>query len=216
MVGSRLGFVTGLAAEARWLRGNGFVVGVGGGGPAGAARAAGAVIAQGVAGLISFGLAGGLDPALPAGALVVPQLVRDGGEEFACDAALLADLGGPTARLMLAGGEIAASVAEKATLFAQSQAAAVDLESGAVARAAAAAAVPFAVLRAISDPAAKDLPPAALVALDAAGRISVARLAGSLLRRPGQVPALLALARDTGRARRALITKLKILDQNKH
>ena len=207
----RTGFVTGLAAEARWLRGRGFAAGVGGGGPAGAARAAGELIAQGVTGLVSFGLAGGLDPALPAGALVLPRLVSGGGEQYDCDPALLVYLGGPTARLMLAGSAIAATVADKAALFAQSGAVAVDLESGAVARAAGEAGLPFAVLRAISDPADKDLPPAALVALDARGRVRPGRLAGSLLRGPGQLPALLALARDTGRARKALLERLKTL-----
>ena len=206
-----LGVVVGLAAEARLWRGRKVMVGAGGGTPAGAAAAAARLVAAGAEALISFGLCGGLDPALTAGAVLVPPAVLEGGRVFDCEDALLAWLGGATAGVLLAGDDIAATVAAKAKLFAATGAVAVDLESGAVAQAAAAAGLPYAVLRAVSDPADKDLPPAALVALDARGRVRPGRLAGSLLRGPGQLPALLALARDTGRARKALLERLKTL-----
>jgi adenosylhomocysteine nucleosidase len=85
---------------------------------------------------------------------------------------------------------------------------AVDLETGAVARVAAAHGLPFAVLRAICDPAERDLPPAALVALNARGAIGLARVAGSLIAWPGQVPALLRLAADAAAARRSLARRV--------
>jgi hypothetical protein len=59
-------------------------------------------------------------------------------------------------------------------------------------------------LRAICDPADRALPPAALVALDTAGRLAAARLAMSVLASPGQLMALFGLARDASAARRAL------------
>ncbi len=68
---------------------------------------------------------------------------------------------------------------------------------------------PFLVLRAICDPADFALPPAAFVGLDAAGRAAPGPVFLSLLRRPGQLGALLRLARHTraalkkSRARRA-------------
>ena len=64
---AKIGFITGLTAEARWLRNAGFMVKVGGGTPAGAERAAEALVHDGAQGLISFGLAGGLKPGLVAG-----------------------------------------------------------------------------------------------------------------------------------------------------
>jgi adenosylhomocysteine nucleosidase len=206
-----VGVVVGLTAEARLWRGSRFMVEVGGGMPAGAGAAARRLVAAGAETLLSFGLCGGLDPALAPGAVLVPPAVVEGGQVFACGGALLAWLGGATEGILLAGEDVAATAAAKAKLFAATGAVAVDLESGAVARAAAETGLPFAVLRAVSDPAGTDLPPAALVALDPAGGISAARLAGALWRRPGQLPALLALARDTGRARKALLERVKTL-----
>jgi adenosylhomocysteine nucleosidase len=97
-----------------------------------------------------------------------------------------------------------ASADEKLRLNLTTGASLVDMESGAVAMVAAAARVPFAVLRAICDPADRALPPAALVALDTAGRLAATRLAMSLLVNPRQVMALFGLARDATAARRAL------------
>jgi adenosylhomocysteine nucleosidase len=71
--------------------------------------------------------------------------------------------------------------------------------------------LPFAVLRAVADPAERDLPPAALLALDGGGRISFLRVLGSVIRNPGQVPGLLALAGDAAAARRALKERLRAL-----
>ena len=88
-------------------------------------------------------------------------------------------------------------------------AAAVDLESGAVARIAATHGMPFAVLRAICDPAERALPPAALAALDARGVIGSWRVIASLAAQPGQLPALLALAADAAAARRSLVERVR-------
>jgi adenosylhomocysteine nucleosidase len=96
-------------------------------------------------------------------------------------------------------------VATRRQLHATTQAHAIDLESGSVARVADAHGLPFAVVRAISDSADRDLPPAALLALDRRGTIDLARVLASLLRQPAQLPALLSLAVDAARARRALI-----------
>jgi adenosylhomocysteine nucleosidase len=81
----------------------------------------------------------------------------------------------------------------------------VDLESGAVAEQARLAGVPFAALRVICDPASATLPPAALVALSGEGAIVLLRVAGDVVRQPSQLPALLRLGRDAGRARAALL-----------
>jgi len=82
------------------------------------------------------------------------------------------------------------------------------MESGAVAAASAEAGVPFAVMRAVCDPAGRTLPPAALVALNSAGRLVAARLAMSILGRPGQLVQLFGLARDAAAARRALRSRV--------
>lgn len=85
---------------------------------------------------------------------------------------------------------------------------AADLESGAVAQAAFDHGLPFAVLRVVCDPADRDLPPAAITALDADGRIRPAALLRSLARYPRQLPALIALGREAGLARAALMAQV--------
>ena len=108
--------------------------------------------------LISFGLAGGLAPGILPGALLVPTEVLEGPRSYPCDPALMQFLGGPTGRPIAAGHKIAATVHDKSTLYRRTRADAIDLESGAVARVASARHLPFAVLRAIADPAQRNLP----------------------------------------------------------
>ena len=197
------GFVVGLAAEGRIVGGLGRL-GVGGGTPEGAAAAAAMLVAGGVTHLLSFGLAGGLDPTLRAGDLVVPADVVDEDSCHSADPDLLRWLGGATVARLVAGRAAVADVAAKAALFRASGAAAVDLESGAVARVAQAHGLPFAALRVICDPAARTLPPAALVALDSQGAIAILRVIAAMLRRPAQISALIRLAGDARVARAAL------------
>ncbi len=201
--------MVGLVAEARIVHRLGLPVAVGGGTTDGAHAAACSLMTAGASALISFGLAGGLDPALRPGALIVPATVIARDDRFAADADLSRMLGGVTDDVVLGAGAVITSVAEKRRLHQQTGATAADLESGAVARVAAARGVPFAVLRAICDPAERALPPAALAALDVRGAIGVWRVAASLVARPGQLPGLLALAADAMAARRSLVARVR-------
>lgn len=201
--------VVGLVTEARIARRLGWPVAIGGGTPRGAEAAANALAEQGCAGLISFGLAGGLDPVLRPGALIVPSTVIAGDQHYASDADLSRRLCGPTPHILLGADTIVASIAHKRRLHEQTGAAAVDLESGVVARVAARHGIPFAALRAICDPAGSALPPAALAALNARGGIMVWRVLAAIASRPGQLPALFALAADAVTARRSLIARVK-------
>jgi adenosylhomocysteine nucleosidase len=181
----------------------------GGGTPAGAEDAANRLVRQGATALVSFGLAGGLDPALSPGDVVVPGLVLSNGARLAADAALAQRFGGLSEHAILAGETVVTDAVAKAALHATTGAHAVDLESGAVARVAAAHGLPFVVVRAICDPAKRDLPPAALIALNPSGDIGLSAVLRSVLQRPGQIPDLLALAYDAGRARRSLVRLAK-------
>lgn len=205
---SKIGVVTGLQAEARWLNQAGFMVQVGGGTPAGAEVAARSLVTRGAEALLSFGLAGGLQPGLQPGSLLIPSDVITSTNHYHCAPALLAFLGGQTTSALLAGQSIAATVEEKSSLYEQYQASAVDLESGSVAEIATQNALPFAVLRAVADPAERNLPPAALVALKEDGSLDIGRLAGSILRQPGQIPTLIKIGQDAKAARRKLLERL--------
>jgi adenosylhomocysteine nucleosidase len=203
-----IGIVVGFAAEARLARGVGGTVAIGGGGASGAAEAANRLAQSGVTALLSFGLAGGLAPGLVAGALVIPDsVVTETGERWLADPALAARLG-PAAGALLAADAVIATRADKRAAWQRTAALAADIESGAVARAASAHRLPFAVLRAVCDPANRDLPPAALTALDAKGRIRPGALLASLARQPGQIGALIALGREAALARAALLARV--------
>jgi len=196
--------VVGLRAEALLARRLGVPVMIGGGTASGAEVAARRAVGEGATALVSFGLAAGLDPSLRPGDLVVPTAVLCDEGTFAADPTLMAWLGGATPHRLLADGMVAENAETKHRLWETTGAATLDLESGAVARVATLHGLPFAVLRVICDPAERDLPPAALAALDANGAIGLARVAGSVTARPGQIPALLRLAADATAARRAL------------
>jgi adenosylhomocysteine nucleosidase len=201
----RPGIVVGLSAEARVAERFGYPVLAGGGTPEGAADAALRLIAQGVNSLVSFGFAGGLDPALRPGEVVIPASVLFDGRDYATEPRLANLFGGMTGHRLVAGLAVAIDSSSKRQLHVTTQAHAIDLESGSVARVAEDHGLPFAVVRAISDTADSDLPPAALLALDRLGSIDLMQVLASLLRQPAQLPALLRLASDAARARRALV-----------
>ncbi len=142
----------------------------------------------------------------------MPVVVLEDGVRYATDDALCRGLGGATAGILYAADAVVADAAAKHVLSLRTTASAVDLESGAVARVAARHGLPFAVVRAICDPAGRDLPPAALVALDSSGAIGVLQVLGSVLRRPWQIGALVRLAFDAALGRRALVRAAAVLE----
>ena len=73
---------------------------------------------------------------------------------------------------------------QKLALLAQTRARVADMESHVVARAAAAAGVPFVAIRVVSDPSNRAIPLAALAGLTDEGRVNGRAVAGTLLRRP--------------------------------
>ncbi len=159
--------------------------------------------------IVSFGIAGGLASDLPAGTSIIPRrVIAPDGAIYDTDKSVSNFMAErlPTAlRQDLVGmDKPVASVADKAALFRRHGAAACDMESHGVARAAAELNIPFACLRVIADPATRALPAAARAGFGADGRIRVLAVLGRLLVRPGDIGALLALARDARCAEAAL------------
>jgi adenosylhomocysteine nucleosidase len=202
------GAITGLTAEAALLTATPLRVAIGGGTHVGAVRAAQSLLDQGATTLISFGLAGGLNPTYPPGTLLIPHAIITRSALYPCDPDLCRALGGTTGDLLLGHDVISATRAEKSSLFAAIGAAAIDLESGAVAALAHANGVKFAALRAIADPAWRTLPALALNALDASGKIRLGFMVRGLLRHPGHLAGLIQLGADANRARQTLKASL--------
>ena len=156
-------------------------------------------------GVVSFGIAGGLDPALVPGDILVGTAVRFGERRHCArndlSAALAATLKRQTGAV--GSGEFAGSdsavirIEDKAALRARTGAAAVDMESHVVAEWAAANDLPFAILRVVSDPAHRALPALAAQALKPDGRIDLRRIMLGLARKPRQIPALADAGRDS-------------------
>ncbi|MGF6773422.1 hopanoid-associated phosphorylase [Paraburkholderia sp. GAS199] len=206
--------VTGMAFEAKIARGEGVDVVY-------AARAdlleraLSAALARGCSGIVSFGTAGGLAPDLDAGALIVAEAVdgpfgRLPTDRLWADRLAAACAAGPL-QSRVRRGPMAAVAAplvtaqDKRALHQSTGALAVDMESHIAGAAAAAHGVPFAVCRAIVDPAWRTLPSAATAGLRDDGTTALGPILRELLRQPSQLGALIQLAGDAKAARASLV-----------
>jgi hopanoid-associated phosphorylase len=169
----------------------------------------------GARGILSFGTAGGLLPALKPGDIVVATTVLTAEGAFDTDArwtqSLLRAL--PHAYAMPVYGSEApvVSALEKEALASNTGAAAVDMESQVAAAVAADHALPFAVLRVVIDPAERAVPVSAIAGVREDGTTDVGAVLRSLLRHPGDIPGIIRLAGDSQRARQALADCRKTL-----
>lgn len=150
-------------------------------------------------------MAGGLDPTLICGAVLLPEEVAASGRAGS-ETALSATSGDWRQRLRsalpascIAGGgrlltvQVPIGRAAKAAAWRSSRAAAVDMESAAIAAVAGQAGLPFIALRVIVDTAADELP-SAVIAASGGGRLRIGRLLAGFLRAPADVPALIRLS----------------------
>ena len=169
-----------------------------------AARAAEALVAAGAHGLLSFGLAGALDPQLRAGSWVLALTALGGTAALPADAPWREHLAEQAAALpdpprvvsgpVLGVTQPLGSVAAKTQARMRSGASAVDMESRAIAEVAARRGVKFAIARVVIDTADDALPPSLLSATDSFGAVRPLRLLGALAGSPADLAALLRLA----------------------
>lgn len=233
-----VGVVCALAAEARHLgfptrRGqplgplmgldDGTLVAVSGMGLVAAAASARALIQAGARALVSWGMAGGLDPALRPGAIFLPsEVIPVAGagiqaaspwRERVADAirAQLAPQENPIlSGKLLTSATAIGSLAEKSKLFRQTGAAAVDMESMAIAEIARASDIPFLAMRVIVDSASDALPRAVTAAANSQGHLKIWRLLGTLAREPTELAPLLRLARRYRAANRSMAAVARV------
>ncbi|MFZ5692411.1 MAG: phosphorylase [Pseudomonadota bacterium] len=203
--------VTGLQREARIAAGKGVATLCSGGNPdmlrqrlAAYARTSDPSMIRGV---LSFGLAGGLARHLRSGDVVISTSVEAGGRHRrAHDRWRESTLSVLGARLPVHSGPISgrdvilAKSSEKVSLHEETGALAVDMESHIAADYAQQYGLPFAAIRAISDPCSRNLPPVAMQALTSDGNVAIGKVMIEILRDSAQLPALIAAGMDSERA----------------
>jgi adenosylhomocysteine nucleosidase len=165
-----------------------------------------------IRGVISFGVAGGLDPTLKSGDVVVATEVMAGDARWLAGLTLneylIASVGLAGRRIVrgrLAGAEeVVAGSHVKAALHSETGAAAVDMESHIAADYAAKAGLPFAALRVVSDPAHRALPSLAMAAIKPNGDIDLRKIMRSVVRNPMTLRDLVSTGIDFSRALKSL------------
>lgn len=217
---TRLGIVTGLAREAEIITraARAFpedvrpLVFCAGGSNRRAREGAISLAEQGITGLLSFGVAGGLDPTLgPGSLLVADRVVNREGTTLEADKVwrqrISTELGGGARHGSgaIAGVDRAVTtIDQKAMLRQATGAGAVDMESLGVARAAGELGLPFLVIRAVADTAGHGVPRAALAGLRPDGSVRVRSVLAGVLLAPWEIPGLVRLARADQKALDAL------------
>ena len=162
--------------------------------------------------VVSWGLCGALDPRFRPGDLILGAEVVSGEGAVRADEAVTSSL---AQRLRNAGAHVVVerlaasdapvlSAAAKAELRRSTGAAGVDMESLIAGQFALEQRAPFAILRAVADPAERDLPPLVLRAVDSDGGVDAAAIIKELIRSPSQFAGLRALAADSRAAFQAL------------
>ncbi len=202
--------VTGLQREAQIAAGDGVMTVCSGGSRS--------VLSQWLAGIepprggvLSFGLAGGLAPDLRSGDVVLASHVFEQSERHDVHDiwhSTILSASQSTMRVhhgAITGHDVViARAADKVALHTGSGAVAVDMESHIAALYARKHGLPFAIIRVISDPVTRSLPPVASDALKPDGNIDMPKILKGIARNPGQVPALIAAGFDSGRAFKSL------------
>ncbi len=154
--------------------------------------------------LISSGFAGGVDPSLGVGDLLLADNFSNPEPLARADGILVARV----ARLVTAD-RVIESAADRRRLAQEKGAVAVDMETEWIAQACAAKKVPMLSLRAISDTADAPFPAPPSVLFDLARqRTDPRRLSGYLLKNPAAVVRLIRFARQVGVARASLAAAL--------
>ena len=163
--------------------------------PGRAVRGIEALIALGVDGILSFGTAGGVAPDHKPGALIVAKEVIDAdGNAYATDQGWTGHISSmlETTPETIAGLDYIADSDDKIR-FADEGIAALDMESHSAARLAADAGIPFAVLRAVVDPAGYKMPEYVYDSVRVDGSISVIPIIAGLCVQPWTIGQLLDL-----------------------
>lgn len=204
--------VTGLKQEARIAAGPGLTVICSSSNPVQLREMMTSFDPGSIRGIVSFGVAGGLNPALKSGDIVIASQIVTANRRWSTEASLTEDLvalpmkrGRSIVSGVLAGVEkVVLGQVGKEALRATTGADAVDMESHIAARYAEYNGLPFAAVRVISDPAHRALPQITLNAIKPNGNVDVWKVMRGIARNPRTIPHLISTGRDFNRALRSL------------
>jgi hopanoid-associated phosphorylase len=175
------------------------------------------LITRGVTRLLSFGIAGGLEPGLPIGSMIIGAQVQSMDGIWACDSEGVGKLmqSFPAAHCGGVWGSetLIATAREKRALYEKSRCLIVDMESQCAAQIAAEAHIPFTVLRVVCDSATMDVPPVVMAAIAEDGTVNIGRALWHIARHPRQIPDLFHVMRGTGKALKILRKTSALLSQ---
>ena len=173
----------------------------------------------GIQGVISWGVAAALSNRLMLGQATMPHtIITTGGKThklagdlyFYLHHKISRKLTVETDLLHAVTSNVLASVKEKAALRSSTKAHSADMESGALLQYCNQHQMDFAVVRVISDDAETTIPEIISQSSTTDGQVNMVKLLGLLLRHPTQLPQMIQVARDFGKAKQELskISKL--------
>lgn len=147
--------------------------------------------------VVSAGACGALAPGLAVGALVIPEVVigPDGARLATATTAPLARAG-----TLLTAADVVHTPGEKARLWMETGAVAVDTESSVIVQWAQSAGVRAAVIRGVSDAAESGVPPDLAGLVSPGGQVRHGQALRAMLARPRALADAIALGRGTGAA----------------
>lgn len=179
-------------ARMATLNGQAVLMVANGPGPKLAARAANTICEhEKVAGLVSVGFCGALDPGLaPCDIFIATEVLGIGTASLPSGPRSLYKSG-----KLLSVDRVISSAAEKGELRSNCGAAAVEMEAGAIAGRAEHWNIPFYAIRVVTDTAAESFPLDFNCVRDAEGRFDRAKIIAAALRKPALFPALFRLNR---------------------
>lgn len=220
----KLGIITALPAEANCLTQYAFqtqmisaisdntLVLISGIGAQNAAFAAQKLINEGVTTLVSWGTAGSLSENLQPGDIVLPESVQLSHDQiYRVDQnwrqQLIKQITpeiNPHGGSLLHSNEVITTAEQKSQLHDDTEAVAVDMESGAVAQIADQRGLPFLIIRSIVDSSTESIPTTAINSIDEFGQTKPIALMTNLIKKPGDIPKLIRLGKHFRLARKSL------------
>jgi hopanoid-associated phosphorylase len=204
--------VTGLKQEARIAAGPGLTVICSSSNPVQLRQMMLSFDPASIRGIVSFGVAGGLNPALRSGDIVIASEIISADDRWATEPELTENLIAMPAKrrrsvvpgVLVGVEQVVTGQLGKAALRATTGADAVDMESHIAARYASDNNLPFAAVRVISDPSHRALPELTKNAIKPNGNVDMWKVMRGIARNPKTIPHLISTGRDFNRALRSL------------